>query len=60
MIFKSGYMKNCKRLSFLKNGDSSNNLHKSHEDDLDFMLWKAELNSELLSFWKSLDENYRN
>jgi hypothetical protein len=60
MIFKSGYMKNCKRLLFIKNDESSKNSHKPHEDDLDFMSWKAELNSELLSFWKSLDENYRN
>ncbi len=28
-----------------------------HEYDLDFMLWKAELNKELNSFWKSLADS---
>lgn len=27
------------------------------EEDLDFKLWKDELNKELNSFWKSLFEN---
>ena len=27
------------------------------ENDLGFMLWKAELNKELSSFWKSLIDN---
>jgi hypothetical protein len=29
------------------------------EADPDFMVWKAELNRELLSFWKSLQELYQ-
>ena len=31
----------------------------TREDDLGFMLWKAELNKELLSFWKSITEQYQ-
>jgi hypothetical protein len=27
------------------------------EEDLQFLLWKAELNKELLSFWKSMGMN---
>ena len=26
------------------------------EDDLEFILWKAELNKELLSFWKAISK----
>ncbi len=26
------------------------------EEDFGFMLWKSELNKELLAFWKSLNE----
>lgn len=35
---------------------SSNRKGSSHKDTLDFILWKTELNSELLSFWKSMTE----
>ena len=58
MIFKGGYKKNCRRLLFTKNDESLRNAHELSKENMDFMLWKAELNSELLSFWKSLDENY--
>ncbi len=27
---------------------------ESSEDDIDFLLWKIELNTEILSFWKSI------
>ena len=27
---------------------------ESQEEDLKFILWKAELNKELLAFWKSI------
>ncbi len=27
---------------------------KEYNEELSFMLWKAELNKELMSFWKSL------
>ena len=29
---------------------------ESSLDDIDFILWKIELNTELLSFWKSIEE----
>ena len=29
------------------------------EDDFGFLLWKSELNKELLSFWKLLAEHYQ-
>ena len=51
-------MKNLRRLLFLRNDESSNNANKPPKKDMDFMSWKAELNSELLSFWKSIEENY--
>ena len=28
--------------------------HYSPDDDLEFILWKAELNKELMAFWKAL------
>jgi len=58
MIIKGGYMKNRRRLLFIRNDESSNNSHKPPEHDMDFMLWKAELNNELLSFWKLITEGY--
>ena len=35
---------------------SSPSTKKTIEENFDFQLWKSELNSELMSFWKSLDE----
>ena len=58
MMFKGGYMKNRRRLLFIRNDESSNNTHKPPKQDMDFMMWKAELNSELLSFWKTIEENH--
>lgn len=34
----------------------NNKKPKTPEEDLRFILWKAELNKELLSFWKSIIE----
>ena len=46
-------MKKHKRMGNIKN-DKSSNIKQKFEDDIDFMLWKMELNTELLSFWKSI------
>ena len=35
---------------------SKENAPKLPEDDLEFILWKAELNKELMAFWKALTE----
>lgn len=45
-------MKKYRRMVNIKNKSSNN--RKESEDDIDFMLWKIELNTELLSFWKSI------
>ena len=34
----------------------NNKKPETPEEDLRFILWKAELNKELLSFWKSIME----
>jgi len=47
--------KRCRTTSKNKNDTSARN-KESSEDDIDFMLWKIELNTELLSFWKSIVE----
>ena len=44
-------MKKPEGLNKIKNGSSG-----PPEDDLQFILWKAELNKELLEFWKSMLE----
>ncbi len=48
---KNGELNNLKnkRNSFEKNDEIQ-------DDELKFILWKAELNKELLSFWKSMSE----
>ncbi|UCD14397.1 MAG: hypothetical protein JSW60_03000 [Thermoplasmatales archaeon] len=40
----------------IKKDKSTNNKQELTEDDLDFMLWKTELVTELLSFWRSIPE----
>jgi hypothetical protein len=42
------------RYGKLKNIDNKN--PEMPEEDLRFILWKAELNKELLSFWESMME----
>jgi len=49
-------MEGNKRMGEEKNY-SSNKKVASPKNTLDFILWKTELNSELLSFWKSMTEN---
>lgn len=50
-------MEGCKRMVDIENDRSKNKKKKPPEDDFDFMLWKSELNSELLSFWRSITED---
>ena len=50
-------MKKYGELNNVKN--KRNNYGKNDEyqdEELKFILWKAELNKELLSFWKSMSE----
>ena len=43
-----------------KAAEKNKNRVSSHpEDDFGFLLWKSELNKELLSFWKLLAEHYQ-
>jgi hypothetical protein len=37
--------------------NKSNRRDTSPEEELQFILWKAELNKELLYFWKSITED---
>ena len=46
-------MKKYGELNKFKTKENNNNPPK---DDLEFMLWKAELNKELMAFWKELTE----
>ena len=48
-------MKRNRRIEKNKNDISKQN-QESFDDNIDFLLWKIELNSELLSFWKSMVE----
>lgn len=48
-------MKNYGELHNLKNKKSIREIDNDYKDEeLKFILWKAELNKELLSFWKSM------
>ena len=49
-------MEGSKRMEEEKNY-STNKKGNISKDNLDFLLWKTELNSELLSFWKSMVES---
>ncbi|MCK4995768.1 MAG: hypothetical protein KAR55_02675 [Thermoplasmatales archaeon] len=44
-------MKKYGELNNLKNKD---NVSKCPEGELEFMLWRAELNKELMAFWKAI------
>jgi len=37
-------------------GNKMSNKYEEPEDDLSFILWKAELNKELYSFWKTMTD----
>ncbi|MCK5260852.1 MAG: hypothetical protein KAJ44_01575 [Thermoplasmatales archaeon] len=43
----------------IKNDESTNNKQDLPENDIDFMLWKTELITELLSFWRSMPEGHQ-
>ena len=48
-------MKRC-RITGKNKKEISKFNQESSEDEIDFLLWKIELNTELLSFWKSIPE----
>ena len=48
MVILKGMKKNLMEVKLM------NKVDDSPIDELDFMLWKQELNKELLLFWKSL------
>ncbi len=43
-----------KRYGEINNLKPKDNIPKSPEEELKFILWKAELNKELMAFWKSM------
>jgi len=47
-------MKDIKRMVVSEEARAPNNKQPRLQDDIDFMLWKNELNRELVPFWKSL------
>lgn len=49
-------MEGCKKIMDEEKNYSSDKKDNVPKDDLDFNLWKSELNSELLSFWKLMVE----
>jgi hypothetical protein len=46
-------MKKCGELNKFNSKDKTPN---PPQDDLKFILWKAELNKELMAFWKALTD----
>ena len=40
----------------IENDSSNSSSEKEDEENFDFILWKSELNIELLSFWKTITE----
>ena len=40
--------------SMRRNMGKNNDVENVYEDDLNFMLWTAELNKELSAFWKHI------
>jgi hypothetical protein len=43
-----------KRYGELNDLKSKDNVHPASEEELEFILWTAELNKELMAFWKSI------
>jgi len=43
-----------KRYGELNDLKSKDNVHPAPEEELEFILWTAELNKELMAFWKSI------
>ena len=43
-----------KREKGMKKIEKPGHMKDFNEEDLSFVLWKAELNKELMAFWKSL------
>jgi len=40
----------------VRNDRQTSSARKTIEENFDFLLWKSELNSELLYFWRTLTE----
>ena len=49
-------MKDIKRMVFSEEESSPNRKQPKSIDNIDFMLWKEELNKELIPFWKALEK----
>jgi hypothetical protein len=45
-----------KKYGEINNLKSKDGIPDSPEEELQFILWKAELNKELMAFWKSLSK----
>ena len=43
-----------KKYGELNNLKSKDNVHPAPEEELEFILWTAELNKELMAFWESI------
>ncbi len=43
-----------KKYDELNNLKSKDNVPPAPKEELEFMLWKAELNKELMEFWKAI------
>jgi hypothetical protein len=37
-------------------GNNKPDSQRKNDENFDFILWKSELNNELLSFWKTFDD----
>jgi hypothetical protein len=49
-------MKDVKRTEDSEEAGSPNKKQLEAQEDIDFMLWKEELNKELVPFWRALEK----
>ena len=51
-------MEKIEKIPLVEKGSTKKVTRNTCKDDLDFMEWKAELNKELISFWREMKEQY--
>ena len=42
--------------SIMERANTDNEKYENPDEELSFVIWKAELNKELMSFWKLMEE----
>ena len=52
-------LRDVKKIIDVENPTSPDKNPVKHEENLDFIVWKEELNKELIPFWKSIVKEYQ-